>query len=90
MYIKPKYVADPNDVPDITDERDAAGGVQITYCGWCRNGATATDTDCWKIVMYKAVSTNGATVTERLFPDGSIMYDKVWDERENYNYIFHR
>lgn len=88
--IKPKYVADPTDVPDMTDERDAVNGVQVTYCGWCRQGTKGTDEQKWKIVRYFAIVDNGATVTSRMFPDGSIMYDKVWDERENYNYIYHR
>lgn len=88
--MKPKYVSDPTDVPDITDERDAVSGVQITYCGWCRQGTGSTSEQKWKICRYFAAVSNGATVTERMFPDGSIMYDKVWDERENYNYIYHR
>jgi hypothetical protein len=86
----PKYVADPADVPDMTDERDAVGGLQFTYCGWCRNGTEGTDEKKWKIVRYATVYGNGATVTSRMFPDGSLYFDRVWDDRDTYNYIYHR
>lgn len=87
--MKPKYTADA-DTPDLVDERDATAGLQITYCGWCRNGTESTGEKKWKIVRYEASHSGGATVTSRMFPDGSLYFDKSWDERENYNYIFHR
>jgi hypothetical protein len=87
--MKPKYIADSNDLPDITDERDLQNNIQITYCGFCRQGNHTTADSVWKIIRYQATLSPAGTLTLRQFPDGSILYNKTWDNREKYNYKFH-
>jgi hypothetical protein len=74
--------------PDMVDERAAAGGVQITYAGFCKEGTQGTDTESWRIMRYRAIISADATVTEKTLADGSVYFNKVWDARESYNYMF--
>jgi hypothetical protein len=51
------------------------------YVGYAPLGVRTSDAK-WRIVKY---NTNG-TVREALYPQGSMDFAFVWDDRETYNY----
>lgn len=74
--------------PDMVDERDAVNGIQVTYCGFCDEGTKTTADKKWRIIRYVAILDAGATVTEKMYADGSTLFNYSWDDRESYNYQF--
>jgi hypothetical protein len=77
--------------PDIVDESGAGANPGITYLGFWSGGANLGNATAQAKFQIRKITVNsgtGITLTE--FADGSGDFNKVWDARAGYNYMFLR
>jgi hypothetical protein len=73
--------------PDAVDETQAGADPAITYLGFFKGGTYEGDPlsqPLWQI--RRVIAENGITLTQ--YADGNELYNKVWDNRADYNYTF--
>ncbi len=69
----------------LVDNRDtvyAYSGAKVEYIGLAHPGALISE-EKWQI---KKLFYDGDNVIGQRFADGSVQYDKVWDDRASYTY----
>lgn len=86
-FIKP-FMYEQNELPDIVEDISVDANTSITYVGFALNKTKTTDQATFKIKRITVVTAGNKTTTVTEWAQGSIKYDKVWDNRDIYNYSF--
>jgi hypothetical protein len=77
-----------NEVPDLVEDIDIDANNRITYVGFAETGSTLTSNPTFKIKRVAVAIVGNKTFTTTMWAEGNTKYNKIWDDRDAYNYSF--